>query len=70
MIDIVRVDRLPFSMNKSTGCSLDLLFPKVDWTREWIDEKILKYYGYSNEEIEEILHYNDYLIPKNWKRGV
>lgn len=47
-----------------------LFFPRVDWTRSWTDEEILKDYGYSNEEIEEILHYNDDLIPKNWKKGV
>ena len=48
----------------------EFIIPRVDWTREWTDEEILKYYGYSNEEIEEILHCNYYLIPKNWKRGV
>lgn len=29
--------------------------PKVDWTHEWTDEKILKDYGYTDEEIKELL---------------
>lgn len=57
------------ALNKPTSCPFDFIIPRIDWTREWTDEEILKDYGYSNEEIEEILHYNDDLIPKNWKRG-
>lgn len=56
------------AMNKSTDCPFGFIIPRVDWTREWTDEEILRDYGYSNEEIEEILHYNADLIPKNWKR--
>lgn len=56
------------AMNKSTGCPFGFIIPRVDWTREWTDEEILRDYGYSDEEIEEILHYNDDLIPKNWKK--
>lgn len=56
------------TLNKPTSCPFDFILPRVDWTKEWTDEKILRDYGYYSEEIEEILHYNDDLIPKNWKR--
>lgn len=55
------------ALNKPTSCPFDFILPRVDWTREWTDEEILRDYGYSSEEIEEILHYNDDLIPKGWK---
>ena len=33
------------------------------------DEEILKDYGYTDEETEIILHYNDDLIPASWKKA-
>lgn len=57
-------------MNKSTCCKYDYILPRVDWdTREWTDEEILRDYGYTDEEIETILHYNDDLIPDTWKKA-
>jgi hypothetical protein len=57
-------------MNKSTCCPYDLIIPRVDWdSRTWTDEEILRDYGYTEEEIENILHYNDDLIPARWKAG-
>lgn len=54
-------------MNKTTGCKYDYIIPRVDWdSRTWTDEEILKDYGYTDEEIEIILHYNDDLIPASW----
>jgi hypothetical protein len=54
-------------MNKTTGCKYDYIIPRVDWdSRTWTDEEILKDYGYTNEETENILHYNDDLIPDSW----
>jgi hypothetical protein len=54
-------------MNKTTGCPYDYIIPRVDWdSRAWTDEEILKDYGYTDEEIETILHYNDDLIPASW----
>lgn len=54
-------------MNKSTCCKYDYILPRVDWdSRTWTDEEILKDYGYTDEEIETILHYNDDLIPASW----
>ena len=35
-------------------------FPKVDWKRKWTPEEILREYGYSESEIEEIV--------KSWDR--
>ena len=57
-------------MNKSTCCKYDYILPRVDWdNRTWTDEEILKDYGYTDEEIEEVLHYNDDLIPVSWKKA-
>jgi hypothetical protein len=54
-------------MNKSTCCPYDYILPRVDWdSRDWTDEEILKDYGYTDEEIENILHYNDDLVPDSW----
>lgn len=33
----------------------EVIIPHVDWTRAWTDEEILKEYGYSDCEIDEIL---------------
>lgn len=57
-------------MNKSTCCKYDYILPRVDWdSRTWTDEEILKDYGYTEEEIEKVLHYNDDLIPASWKKA-
>jgi group I intron endonuclease len=32
------------------------VFPKVDWTRSWTVEEILKEYGYTQKEIEEVIN--------------
>lgn len=42
-------------LNKQTFPNVDLFLPKVDWTKPWTDEEILKDYGYTDEEIKEIL---------------
>ena len=41
-------------MHKSSG-TIDTAIPRVDWSRPWTDEEILKEYGYTEEEIKEIL---------------
>lgn len=41
-------------LNKSGG-SIELAIPRVDWSHPWTDEEILKEYGYTEEEIKEIL---------------
>ena len=46
-------------MNKPTSCPFPYAIPKVDWTRPWTDEQILEDYGYTKEEIDTILHFND-----------
>lgn len=40
--------------------------PKVDWTKSWTDEEILKDYGYTDQEISEILKINNDLLLLNW----
>lgn len=39
---------------KQSG-SPNIFLPKLDWSKEWTDEEILKDYGYSDEEIRELL---------------
>ena len=41
-------------LNKTSGV-VNLAIPRVDWSRPWTDEEILKEYGYTEEEIKEIL---------------
>ena len=41
-------------LNKSDG-TIELAIPRVDWSHPWTDEEILKEYGYTEEEIKEIL---------------
>lgn len=41
-------------LNKSDG-TIELAIPRVDWSHSWTDEEILKEYGYTEEEIKEIL---------------
>lgn len=46
---------LLWGMNKPTGCPFDFVIPRVDWSRPWTDEEILKDYGFSDIEIKKIL---------------
>ena len=41
-------------LNKS-GSPVNLAVPHLDWSHPWTDEEILKEYGYTEEEIKEIL---------------
>ena len=44
------------AMNTSASRPYSIMIPNVDWTRTWTDEEILKDYGYTDEEIKEILY--------------
>lgn len=44
------------AMNKDGGFELTNVFPKVDWTRSWTVEEILREYNYSDSEILEIMN--------------
>ena len=55
------------AMNKPTGCPFPYAIPRVDWSRPWTDEEILRDYGYTENEIDVILHFNDDLIKNNSK---
>lgn len=46
---------LLWGMNKSTSCPFSFIIPRVDWNRSWTDTEILADYGYSPEEIKDIL---------------
>ena len=43
------------SMNIDGTVTYDKVFPKVDWTRPWTVEEILKDYGYTEDEIKEVM---------------
>lgn len=48
------INKLIKGLNKSCG-TIELAIPRVDWSHPWTDEEILKEYGYTEEEIKEIL---------------
>ena len=48
------MNKLIKGLNKSCG-TIELAIPRVDWTRKWTAEEILKEYGYTDEEIKEII---------------
>jgi lipoate synthase len=43
------------AVNVDSRFKLSKLFPKVDWTRAWTVEEILADYGYTAEEIAEVI---------------
>lgn len=43
------------AMNVDSYCSTARFLPKVDWTRSWTVEEILTYYGYTQNEIDEVM---------------
>ena len=49
------MSKLWSSMNVDGGLFIEKWFPKVDWTRSWTVEEILKDYGYTKEEIAKVL---------------
>lgn len=57
------------SLNRHTSVAFDYAIPNVDWTKSWTDEEILKDYGYTDQEIYEILKINDDLLPLNWNEN-
>ena len=42
-------------MNIDGTVTYDRVFPKVDWTRSWTVEEILADYGYTEDEIKEVM---------------
>ena len=44
-----------FTSMQIDGCVRSEAFPKVDWTRSWTVEEILKEYNYTDEEIKEVM---------------
>ena len=49
------VSKIFTAMHVDSSVPLDKVFPKVDWTRSWTPEQILKEYGYTDDEIKETL---------------
>ena len=44
-----------FTALNCDGGVKSIAFPKVDWTRSWTVEEILKDYGYTEDEIKEVM---------------
>ena len=49
------VSKLFTAVNADSAFALNKVFPKVDWTKSWTPEQILKEYGYTEDEIKETL---------------
>ena len=49
------MSKLWSSMNVDGGLFIEKWFPKVDWTCQWTVEEILKDYGYTEDEIKEVM---------------
>lgn len=49
------MSKLWSSMNVDGGLFIEKWFPKVDWTRSWTVEEILKDYGYTEDEIKTVM---------------
>ena len=49
------ISKLFTAMNKDGTDGYRNCFPKVDWTRPWTVEEILKDYGYTEDEIKEVM---------------
>ena len=49
------MSKLWSSMNVDGGLFIEKWFPKVDWTRPWTVEEILKDYGYTEDEIKAVM---------------
>ena len=43
------------AVNADSAVSVNKYLPKVDWTKSWTVEEILKDYGYTELEIEDIM---------------
>ena len=43
------------AMNADSYCPVKKFLPKVDWTRSWTVEEILADYGYTEDEIKEVM---------------
>ena len=43
------------AMNADSYCHVKKFLPKVDWTRSWTVEEILKDYGYTEEDIAKVM---------------
>jgi hypothetical protein len=49
------ISKIFVALNTDSTLPLERFFPKVDWTRSWTVEEILKDYGYTQKEIDEVM---------------
>ena len=49
------ISKIFTAVNANHMGDIDKLFPKVDWTRSWTVEEILADYGYTEDEIKEVM---------------
>lgn len=55
MQDGFRFLSMQFDAMSSDFAQYRNVFPKVDWTRSWTVQEILKEYNYTNEEIDLVM---------------
>lgn len=49
------IAKVLISINADSYCHMNKFIPKVDWTRSWTVEEILADYGYTEDEIKEVM---------------
>jgi hypothetical protein len=49
------ISKIMTALNTLTNVDANIWLPKVDWTRSWTVEEILRDYGYTEEEITEVM---------------
>lgn len=50
------ISKVITAANKNSSLDPIKILPKVDWTKEWTVEEILKDYGYTDNEIQEVMN--------------
>lgn len=49
------ISKIATAVNVDSTVDINKILPKVDWTRSWTVEEILKEYNYTDEEIKEVM---------------
>jgi hypothetical protein len=50
------ISKVLSATNTDSWLDIDKFLPKVDWTKSWTVEEILREYGYTQEEIDEVIN--------------
>ena len=49
------MSKIAAAVNVDSTVGINKILPKVDWTHPWTVEEILKDYGYTEDEIKEVM---------------